>query len=51
MRVKREIYIYFDDLDEAVQKELLSLFGFTAETLVFKFTGEFDDSREDEKDG
>ena len=37
MKVKRKIYIYFDDLDETVQKELLDLFGSVARGMSFVF--------------
>lgn len=43
MKVKRKIYIYFDDLDETVQKELLDLFGSVARGMSFVFDDEMDD--------
>lgn len=43
MKVKRKIYIYFDDLDETVQKELLDLFGSVARGMTFVFDDEMDD--------
>ena len=43
MKVKRKIYIYFDDLDVTVQKELLDLFGSVVRGMTFVFDDEMDD--------
>lgn len=44
MKVKRKVYIYFDDLDAIAQDELLSLFGDIARKMIFVFDDDVDES-------
>lgn len=44
MKVKRKVYIYFDDLDERTQRELVGLFGDVAREMTFVFDDDVDES-------